>query len=169
MPNEPIEIGLVKYSFKKKEVIDEASFFVKPDLNPTLTDFCKKLTTIQQQDVDGAKSLEEVYASIFDRFVIKPTTFWFSCGQFDRSVLSSMSVSQPRPGGADDKLISPADNPFDVMKHLNIKSLFALRYKLARELSLENMLYHVGEKFEGTQHRGIDDARNIAKLIKHVF
>ena len=51
---ETIEIGLVVIDLETLEIVDEFQRFVRPQINPTLTDFCKKLTSIQQADVDGA-------------------------------------------------------------------------------------------------------------------
>ena len=51
---ETLEIGLVVIDLESLEIVDEFQRFVRPQINPTLTDFCKKLTSIQQADVDGA-------------------------------------------------------------------------------------------------------------------
>ncbi|WP_256592648.1 3'-5' exonuclease [Pseudomonas sp. 43NM1] len=51
---ETIEIGLVVIDMETLEIVDELQRFVRPQINPTLTDFCKKLTSIQQADVDSA-------------------------------------------------------------------------------------------------------------------
>ena len=54
--NEIIEIGAVKIndSNDKLEIIDEFSAFIKPILNPELSDFCIQLTTITQDDINKA-------------------------------------------------------------------------------------------------------------------
>jgi 3'-5' exoribonuclease 1 len=53
---ETIEIGLVVIDLESLEIVDEFQRFVRPQVNPTLTDFCKKLTSIQQADVDSART-----------------------------------------------------------------------------------------------------------------
>ncbi|MNC14861.1 sporulation inhibitor KapD [compost metagenome] len=50
---ETIEIGLVVIDLETLEIVDEFQRFVRPQINPTLTDFCTKLTSIQQADVDA--------------------------------------------------------------------------------------------------------------------
>ena len=50
---EIIEIGAVMTD-SQFEVIDEFQSFIKPVRHPELTDFCKELTTISQQEVDSA-------------------------------------------------------------------------------------------------------------------
>ena len=62
--NEIIEIGAVKLNDSFKYV-DEFDIFVKPKLNPILSDFCKNLTSIKQEDVDGAVSFTEA----LDKFI----------------------------------------------------------------------------------------------------
>lgn len=51
--NEIIEIGAVKLNEGLKTVSD-FQIFVKPALSPQLSDFCKRLTSISQADVDAA-------------------------------------------------------------------------------------------------------------------
>jgi inhibitor of KinA sporulation pathway (predicted exonuclease) len=53
---ETIEFGLVVIDLESLEIVDEFQRFVRPQINPTLTHFCKKLTSIQQADVDGART-----------------------------------------------------------------------------------------------------------------
>jgi inhibitor of KinA sporulation pathway (predicted exonuclease) len=57
---ETIEMGLVVIDLESLEIVDEFQRFVRPQINPTLTDFCSKLTSIQQADVDGARTYREV-------------------------------------------------------------------------------------------------------------
>ena len=49
---ETIEIGLVVINLETLEIVDEFQRFVRPQINPNLTDFRRKLTSIQQADVD---------------------------------------------------------------------------------------------------------------------
>ncbi len=48
---EAIEIGLVVIDLETL-IVDEIQRFALPQINPILTEFCKKLTSIQQADVD---------------------------------------------------------------------------------------------------------------------
>ena len=56
---ETIEIGLVVIDLVSFEIVDEFQRFIKPQIHPTLSDFCKKLTSIQQANVDGARTYQE--------------------------------------------------------------------------------------------------------------
>lgn len=46
---ETIEIGLVVIDLESLEIVDEFQRFVRPQINPTLTAFCKKLTSIHKR------------------------------------------------------------------------------------------------------------------------
>jgi inhibitor of KinA sporulation pathway (predicted exonuclease) len=60
--NEIIEIGAVMVQDFKK--IGEFGSFVKPVRNPILSDFCTRLTSITQVDVDKAANFVEVLFSL---------------------------------------------------------------------------------------------------------
>ena len=49
--------------------------------------------------------------------------------------------------------------------HLNIKSLFALVHALPHEVGMDEALKLAGLPLEGTHHRGVDDARNLAQIL----
>ncbi|WP_225441907.1 exonuclease domain-containing protein [Pseudomonas umsongensis] len=60
---ETIEIGLVVIDLESLEIVDEFQRFVRPQIIPTLTDFCKKLTSdviLSERVVwyEGAAALE---------------------------------------------------------------------------------------------------------------
>ncbi|EJM56184.1 3'-5' exonuclease [Pseudomonas sp. GM48] len=57
---ETIEIGLVVIDLETLEIVSEFQRFVRPLITPTLTDFCKELTSIQQTDVDSSGTYVEV-------------------------------------------------------------------------------------------------------------
>ncbi|MEI7621033.1 MAG: 3'-5' exonuclease [Candidatus Moraniibacteriota bacterium] len=63
-----MEIGAVKLN-ENLEVVDIFSQYVKPTINPVLSDFCKSLTSIFQADVDGAKNFKDA-VSDFERWIL---------------------------------------------------------------------------------------------------
>lgn len=57
--------------------------FIRPQFHPTLTDFCKKLTSIQQADGDGAGTYAEIgqeLAAFIERY---QEAAWSSWGDYD--------------------------------------------------------------------------------------
>jgi inhibitor of KinA sporulation pathway (predicted exonuclease) len=80
---ETIEIGLVVIDLESLEIVDEFQRFVRPQINPTLTIFGKKLTSIQQADVDGARTYQEVGDELRRFAASYPNAAWASWGDYD--------------------------------------------------------------------------------------
>lgn len=134
-------------------VIDSRSFMVRPVKHLVLSSFCTELTTITQQDVDDAPTYLEAVKQIDDW--LSPYSFfaWGSWGNYDRKQLDAERL---RYGW------SPV---FAKSPHLNLKQMWRKGRANARRGGLQNALKFHGLLFEGTEHRGIDDAKNIAKLL----
>ena len=52
--------------------------------------------------------------------------------------------------------------------HRNLKAEFSARLGLGRKFGMAGALSKLGLQIEGTHHRGIDDARNIARIFNHI-
>ncbi len=150
---EIIEIGAVLVEADTLRPIDEFQTFVRPVAHPVLTAFCTELTSIVQSDVDDAPLFVEAIAAI---------TAWLpgpvllsSWGAYDRNQLSR------------DRHRHRIKLPFG-KGHLNIKAEFAERVR-RRQMGMAAALRLCGIPLEGTHHRGIDDARNIAKLLPYAL
>ena len=61
-------------------------------------------------------------------------------------------------------------NPF-AHDHFNLKNLFTVRNRNLgnKELGMKAALNVTSTPMDGTHHRGIDDARNITKLLPFIF
>ncbi|MEM7151757.1 MAG: 3'-5' exonuclease [Myxococcota bacterium] len=145
---EIIEIGAVLVDSTTLQPLDEFQTFVRPVQHPKLTEFCTELTTIEQGHVDGAPMLRDAIAAL-GRFLPGPVTL-ASWGAYDRN--------QFRREGRRKRIRMPWDTA-----HLNIKERFATH--AGRKMGVGGALQRVGLRFEGTAHRGIDDARNIVRLM----
>ncbi|MNF12562.1 hypothetical protein D3C80_2140930 [compost metagenome] len=51
------------------------------------------------------------------------------------------------------------------MRHVNLKQRFAEARQLKRPVGLNAALQLAGLKFQGQQHRALEDARNTARLL----
>ena len=49
--------------------------------------------------------------------------------------------------------------------HMNLKLAFSDRLGVNKKFGMAGAIEQVGLELEGTHHRGIDDARNIARLL----
>ena len=54
-------------------------------------------------------------------------------------------------------------------EHINLKRLFSSQQNLNRRYGMAQALNLVGIELQGTHHRGIDDARNIAQLLPYIL
>ncbi|MFC5403118.1 exonuclease domain-containing protein [Cohnella soli] len=153
-PNEIIEIGAVKIN-DKLEMIDEFQSFIKPELNPILSDFCKKLTSINQADVDQAESFPQV-AHNFKSWIGDDNYWLCSWGFYDKSQLKK------------DCELHNIKTDW-LRKHISIKHQHGKSIGVDKGVGMERVLQMLNIPLIGTHHRGIDDARNIAKIFVEIF
>lgn len=163
-PNEVIEIGICVLEMKTGNILDASGYVVKPRYT-TISPFCTQLTGWTQEEVDAGSDIVDVLPTIQRDYGLTKNHVWFSCGEYDRVKLGNHG------NGSLTALygIHTFDNVFAQMRHVNIKTLFALKHKIKREMGMERMLQRIGEKLEGRHHNGADDAYNIAKIVRHVL
>lgn len=153
---ETIEIGLVVIDLESLEIVGEFQRFVRPQINPTLTDFCKKLTSIQQADVDGARTYQEVGEELSLFAARYPNAVWVSWGDYDARQLERDAGFAGCPSMLAGSL------------HFNAKKWHAGLYD-NRPKGLKQTVESMDLVWHGTYHRGIDDARNVASIIKEML
>lgn len=152
---EIIEFGVVMTDADFR-VVDEFQSFVRPVRHPLLTPFCTQLTSIRQQDVDGAPTFPDCVA-VFKAWLYQYRDFAFcSWGDYDRTQLQQDCDFHRVP--------NPVSAP-----HCNVKQLFSEHQSLKKKYGLAGAIEKAGLSFSGTHHRGIDDARNIARLLPFAF
>lgn len=164
-PNEVIEIGICSIDIKSGKVSDPASYIINPQFTK-VSPFCTELTGWTQADIEAGANMRTTLAAIAADYGMTRHHVWFSCGEYDRIKLSSYER-----GGVGELYGIPAEeNPFDMMRsHINIKTLFALKHALKREIGMAAMLKMMNAQLEGRHHNGADDAWNIAKIVKYVL
>jgi inhibitor of KinA sporulation pathway (predicted exonuclease) len=154
---EIIEIGAVLCDGVTLRPRAEFQTFIKPLRHPRLTPFCMRLTSITQADVDAAPGFAAAMAKLgaFLREQSAQGQFTFcSWGDYDRQQIGR---DERRHG------VRAPLGP----RHLNLKDAFRHRSGSDGTLGCGQALRRVGLRFEGTAHRGIDDARNIARLLPY--
>lgn len=151
---EIIEIGAVLLD-GAFVVVEEWQSFVRPVIHPVLTAFCTKLTSIVQAQVDEAPSFQQAIAGL-SAFIAGRTPLFASWGDYDRAQLA-------REGERNSVVLPLGD------EHLNIKEAFKQRVGDGKPRGVGQALKYAGLRFEGTAHRGIDDARNIARLLPYAL
>lgn len=147
---ETIEIGAVELTSASGAPEREFNFFIRPVAERELSEFCRRLTTIRQRDVDQADTFDIVFAQFMAWIGDEPFVFC-SWGGYD---LTQLRIDCARHN---------LELPKPLERHVNLKKEFA-RLMSIKSCGMERALAHAGLPLLGTHHRGIDDAHNIARL-----
>lgn len=153
---EIIEIGAVMVEAKTLTIIDEFQSFIQPIRYPLLTQFCQVLTSISQTQVDQAPLYPDAIALLKKWLSGYSNGVFCSWGDYDRKQFQQDSNFH--------KVSFPIAYP-----HINLKQLFSETQGLPKKYGMAQALEMAGLTLEGTHHRGIDDARNIAKLLPYIL
>lgn len=163
--SEIIEIGAVKIT--NGIIVEEFQKFIRPIIHTQLSPFCTELTSIEQADVDNSDTFPTVLNQ-FQEWIGDQDYYLCSWGFYDRKQFASDCELHHLP-------ISWLNNHMSV-KHqyldLHLDRIIQGKdpnIKREKGLGITKALRVEGMTFEGTHHRGIDDARNIAKIfLKHL-
>lgn len=149
---ETIEFGAFKVNHFG-EVRGKFNRFVRPSVHPTLSPFCRDLTSITQQDVNRADYFPEVVEEFMS---------WARIGEEDYVLCS---------WGSFDKKMLEHDCKLHRMEHqwtehhVNLKEQYRIMKRLRYGLGLRKAVEKEGILFTGQHHRGISDAENLVKLF----
>jgi inhibitor of KinA sporulation pathway (predicted exonuclease) len=148
---EVIETGVCLLDIGSGEITERQSILIKP-VYSEVSDFCTKLTTLTQKLVETGIGFREACLKLEDEYQSKKRV-WASYGDFDRHQFERECRLKkvPYPFGS---------------RHLNIKTLFAIKRRLTEEMDMDKALALLGLKLIGTHHRGVDDAYNVARILK---
>ncbi|OSD03593.1 exonuclease RNase T and DNA polymerase III [Trametes coccinea BRFM310] len=169
---EIIEFPTILYDLQQDKVLAVFHEYVRPTLHPTLTRFCTDLTGIEQSRVDAA----EPFPHVWERFkaFLRPhkitddpsSASFLTCGDWD---LKTMLPQQLSLAGITDAFNSSNGSlvpPFD--RWINVKKSYQRFYGLRYAKGMEGMLRHAGMELEGRHHSGIDDCKNILRLVRRM-
>ncbi|XP_041636409.1 3'-5' exoribonuclease 1 [Cheilinus undulatus] len=157
--HEIIEFPMVLINTHTLEIVDSFQEYVRPELNPKLSDFCVKLTGITQKMVDEADTFPAVLQRVVDWLKERElgTKYKYAIltdGAWDMSKFLNIQCQ-----------ISRIRYPTFAKKWINIRKLYGNFYKVPRaQTKLSTMLEKLGLKYEGRPHSGLDDSRNIARI-----
>jgi 3'-5' exoribonuclease 1 len=149
---EIIEIGAVLLESSAGQASREFACFVKPVVEPELSDFCTRLTSIRQEDVANAADFRTVFPRFLEWIGPEPFTLC-SWGAYDLNQFRTDCLRHHLPF------------PITFERHINLKKEFA-RWKGIKPCGMKAALAILAIPLEGQHHRAIDDARNIARLAQ---
>ncbi|MGK0290253.1 MAG: inhibitor of KinA sporulation pathway (predicted exonuclease) [bacterium] len=153
---EIIEIGAVMFDINDLQVVDEFQTFILPNQHPDLTKFCTDLTSITQSMVDSAPDYPTAIKEFQNWLSLWNDYVFCSWGDYDRNQF--------------DQDCQFHQIPFPIQgEHINIKKLFAKNQGLKKGVGMAKALNLAGLELHGTHHRGIDDVRNMARLVPYIL
>ncbi len=150
---ETIEIGAVKVD-RYGDVLGQFEKFVQPVLFPTLSPFCKELTSITQNQVEGANEFSTVIEEFQDWIGHFDNEEYLLCswGFFDKTQLIQDCELHKMEGDW-------------VNQHISLKHQYNDYKGNRKHIGLNKAIRKEGFEFTGTHHRGIDDAINLVKIF----
>jgi inhibitor of KinA sporulation pathway (predicted exonuclease) len=140
--------------------------YVRPVKLPVLSQFIRDLTGIEQKTVDAAKPFSEVLKDFVDfcqergLFAEKSCVF-VTCGGWD------LRTMMPRQC-----MLSGVEIPEMFTSWINLKLAFARGVyvpKRGKPLGMAGMLHAAGMEIEGRHHSGIDDVKNICRVLTYML
>ncbi|MBB2149719.1 3'-5' exonuclease [Pedobacter gandavensis] len=155
MESDIIEVGVCLLDIRTGEISENRGILVRPERSEIST-FCTELTTISLEMIekDGIEFKEA--CRILKEEYLSQGRPWASFGAYDQKQFqkqcTAMSIGYP---------FGPS--------HINVKTLFALKKKLSNEKGMSAALSLLKIPLEGTHHRGVDDANNIAKILNWIL
>jgi len=146
--SEIIEIGVAVYNVKTRQIEKSEGIIVKPR-ESKVSPFCTQLTTLTQEDVDKGVDIAQAMSKLLRQYDAKNYP-WVSYGDYDKNMIARQCTRF--------NIRNPMSD-----SHLNIKVAMAELLKV-KPRGMDAMLGNLGIIMEGTHHRGVDDAKNIAKI-----
>ncbi|XP_071288779.1 3'-5' exoribonuclease 1-like [Agelaius tricolor] len=133
--------------------------YVKPEINPKLSDFCISLTGITQDIVDKADIFPQVLQNVVEwmrqrELGTKYSYSMLSDGSWNMSKFLNIQCR-----------ISCIKYPSFAKKWINIRKSYGNVYKVPRnQTKLTIMLENLGMSYDGRPHSGLDDSKSIARI-----
>ncbi|CAN6305368.1 unnamed protein product [Urochloa humidicola] len=160
-PQEIIEFPAVLVDAATGDLISSFRTYVKPRHHPVLTAFCKELTGIQQEQVDGdvelAKALAMHDAWLAAAGVAKNRLAVVTWGDWDCKNMLDFECT-----------FKGIAKPVYFDQWVNLRVPFEAAFGAGRR-NLQEAVREAGLQWDGRLHCGLDDARNTARLLVEVM
>ncbi|XP_032043178.1 3'-5' exoribonuclease 1 [Aythya fuligula] len=157
--HEIIEFPIVLLNTHTLEIEDTFQQYVKPEVNPKLSNFCIGLTGITQDIIDKADAFPQVLQNVIEwmrqrELGTKYSYCMLTDGSWDMSKFLNIQCR-----------VSRIKYPSFAKKWINIRKSYGNFYKVPRnQTKLTIMLEKLGMTYDGRPHSGLDDSKNIARI-----
>ncbi|KAI0721254.1 exonuclease RNase T and DNA polymerase III [Cerioporus squamosus] len=169
---EIIELPTLLYDIEQDKVKAIFHEYVRPVRHPVLTRFCTDLTGIEQSTVDAADPFPTVWER-YQEFLREhgilqepESVAYLTCGDWD---LKTMLPMQLRLSGIQvglDPSTGALAAPYN--RWINVKKSFQRLYGLKNPRGMAGMLRNAHMQLEGRHHSGIDDCKNILRIVQRM-
>ncbi len=154
---ETIEIGAYQVDAYGR-VGPSFSRLIKPVLHPQLSHFCRRLTNIDQADINRAKDFPRV---------IRDFQQWIGVDRGEPYTLAAWGKFDEQQLRKDCALHRLDDYWLD--HSINLKQQYRELRKLPKKRGLASAVRHEGFEWTGEQHRALDDAENTVKVFRKLL
>lgn len=152
--SEIIEIGICVLNVLTGEITKPAGLIIKPRQSK-ISPFCEELTTITQAMVDEGMSFVDALAILRADYGVG-NRMMAGYGNYDKTMLTRQCFNYG---------VKPMFGP----TYINISAMATLKLKANKRVGLKGALERWGLTFKGTQHRGVDDAVQAARVLWEII
>ena len=151
---EIIEVGITQIDLTNCKILTTESILVHPTVS-NISEYCTKLTSITPEMVKYSCTFPEVCQTLKNGWSSSELP-WISYGQFDRNMFSKQCALMG--------LKNPMSN-----NHLNVAAMFCYLTGRKKRVGMKRMMNALELSFEGRQHRGDVDSRNLARAFVKIL
>lgn len=145
--SEIIQVGMVELNSNVRNM-----WMISPGYSD-VSEFCTELTGITKSQLVGCYSFPAFLSVLRSEYPKLRDCTWAAWGDYDRRQFARNCE------------LYTVRYPFG-RTFINVKNLFALKYGLEKEIGLSKALTKLGKSFEGRQHDAMDDASNVARILR---
>ncbi|BHF62834.1 3'-5' exoribonuclease 1 [Sparganum proliferum] len=161
-PHEIIEFPVLLYDTRQRKCVSVFHSYCRPKLRPNLSTFCKTLTQISQTQVDNAVTFPTLLAQLENWLLVQNNLSEQRC-----AIVCDCSADMAKFMRMQCQLSRIPMPPWARM-WINLSKAFRQFYRLQprHRSTLSTMLDDLELSFAGQQHRGLDDAMNILRVVQ---
>lgn len=150
--SEIIEIGICVLETSTGIISDNKGILIIPKYSE-VSSFCTALTTITPELLHQHGISFAAACDMLQQEYSPGEYTWASYGAYDLKMMKAQCEQF--------KITYPLSE-----NHINVKELFAQERRLKKSVGMNKALSILNIPLEGVHHRGVDDAKNIAKILR---